>query len=356
MTSLISDMLTQVKRFQREVLDFPIPDKPTYLTGDAYGHKIGHLNEEMIELMAAHDMEGQADALVDLVYVALGALIQMGICPGAAFEEVHNRNMDREPREDADRFGGEAPDAVKPAGWTPPDWEKLLHITLFDVDYLTDLKAQADAYTGDEFKVMFPIPAPMKMVGPDRGRMEAAKAKRRPKILVIGHARHGKDTLCEVLRDRYGLRFTSSSLFCAERVMMPYFRDRLLDPRIDGAMVPPPIYSCAAHCFDDRMNYREEWYKAISAFNRPDPTTLARAILEENDVYCGMRSSTELNACKNSGLFDYIIWVDGRFREPPEDRSSCTVEPWMADYVVDANYKIEDMEFALGQLMEHLNV
>jgi len=37
-----------------------------------------------------------------------------------------------------------------------------------------------------------------------------------PKLLVIGHGRHGKDTVCEILRDKYGFSFESSSQFCSK--------------------------------------------------------------------------------------------------------------------------------------------
>jgi translation elongation factor EF-1alpha len=36
------------------------------------------------------------------------------------------------------------------------------------------------------------------------------------KLLVIGHGRHGKDTVCEMLRDDYGYTFESSSKFCSK--------------------------------------------------------------------------------------------------------------------------------------------
>ena len=36
------------------------------------------------------------------------------------------------------------------------------------------------------------------------------------KLLVIGHGRHGKDTVCEILRDHYGYTFESSSQFCSK--------------------------------------------------------------------------------------------------------------------------------------------
>ena len=34
-----------------------------------------------------------------------------------------------------------------------------------------------------------------------------------PKLLVVGHGRHGKDTVCEML-EAYGYTFQSSSKFC----------------------------------------------------------------------------------------------------------------------------------------------
>ena len=37
------------------------------------------------------------------------------------------------------------------------------------------------------------------------------------KLLVIGHGRHGKDTVCEMLRDSYGYTFESSSKFCSNK-------------------------------------------------------------------------------------------------------------------------------------------
>ena len=36
------------------------------------------------------------------------------------------------------------------------------------------------------------------------------------KLLVIGHGRHGKDTVCEILRDEFGYTFESSSQFCSK--------------------------------------------------------------------------------------------------------------------------------------------
>lgn len=160
--------------------------------------------------------------------------------------------------------------------------------------------------------------------------------KKKPKVVILGHARHGKDTVCEMLRDEYGYTFTSSSFFCAEKVVFPKMRER---------------YADATECFDDRANHRAEWYNLIREFNRPDPTRLGRAIFAEYDLYCGLRHHSEFQAMRNAAVFDMAIWIDASDRMPKEPRSSCSVEPWMADYVLDNNGDVADLVENLHSLM-----
>ena len=47
-----------------------------------------------------------------------------------------------------------------------------------------------------------------------------------PKLLVIGNARHGKDTVCDILREEFGYSFRSSSDFCAEKFIYAELKDR----------------------------------------------------------------------------------------------------------------------------------
>jgi dephospho-CoA kinase len=160
---------------------------------------------------------------------------------------------------------------------------------------------------------------------------------RKPKLLILGHARHGKDTVSEMLRDSYGYSFVSSSYFLAEEVLFPLLKDKY-------------GYATAGECFADRANHRAEWFNAIRDYNRLDATTLGRAIFKVHDLYCGLRNQTEFHAMRNTKVFDLAIWVDASDRKEPESRASCTVEPWMADYVLDNNGSLEDLEFNLGQL------
>ena len=81
--------------------------------------RIRHLIEEMQEYIKAHkegDREGMLDALVDLVYVALGTAYYEGFDFNGAFAEVHNCNM-KKVQKSTKRSKW---DVVKPEGWQPP--------------------------------------------------------------------------------------------------------------------------------------------------------------------------------------------------------------------------------------------
>lgn len=64
----------------------------------------------------AHALAEVADGLADLIYVACGAALELGIPLGAVWAEVHAANLRKAggPR----RQDGKV---LKPNGWTPPD-------------------------------------------------------------------------------------------------------------------------------------------------------------------------------------------------------------------------------------------
>lgn len=165
--------------------------------------------------------------------------------------------------------------------------------------------------------------------------------KHLPKLLIIGHGRHGKDTVCEILQKHYGYRFRSSSDFCAEHLMFPLLKEK-------------HNYKNFKECFNDRHNHRDEWYNAISNYCKDDQTRLGKEIFKENDIYCGLRNKAEFHAMRNIHLFDYAIWVDRSDHLPLEDRSSMTLEIWMADYVIDNNGSLDDLIRNTLQLASNL--
>ena len=46
--------------------------------------------------------------------------------------------------------------------------------------------------------------------------MKKEKINSAPRLLILGHCRHGKDTLAEILRDEFGMTFESSSQSAAD--------------------------------------------------------------------------------------------------------------------------------------------
>jgi len=336
--TLIPDLVAMTERFARDILGMPIPDEPTRLDPERKLWTQGALSEELTEFMDAKTLEDEADALLDLMYFAGGRLIEMGFCPGAAFEEVHAANMAKERGELSKRPHSKGFDAIKPEGWTPPDLAPYCNLRRDDVKTL-DFMAQL---IGDH-----PCPTELSVFDTVEEEM--------PNVLVLGYGRHGKDTVSEMLRDNFGFTFTSSSEFCAEQVVL-----KKVHEIADGdTQLPPGMvrYETAEECFADRHAsdaHRQFWYEAIRDFNRPDLTALGQAIFAENDVYCGLRHKSEFHAVMNAGIPDVVIWVDRSDHLPPEPKESCSVEPWMADFIIDNNGTIKELEINVLSLFDRL--
>lgn len=327
---LTAKFVTDAAQFNREIVGYPIPAQPELMSDDRAAFRADFMQEELDEFREAQkagDLEGAVDAIIDLMYVAAGAMNEMGVTIQPCWDEVHNANMRKKRGAIAKRSESKGFDAVKPDGWQAPSHALYLTITSEEVAKILALR-KAQEVTSE-------MTVPFEGLDLCKGNGE--------KIIVMGYARHGKDTVCELLASKYGFKFTSSSLFCAERVILSEANLLL------GATKPP--YKDAQACYDDRSNHRELWYQLITAYNTPDKSRLGREIFEENDVYCGIRNAREFHALKNAGLFDWAIWVDASERLPIESKDSCTIEPWMADFVLDNNGSLEDLERSLKVLM-----
>lgn len=179
-----------------------------------------------------------------------------------------------------------------------------------------------------------------------------------PKIAVIGHARHGKDTVCEMLRDHWGFSFTSSSQFCSEKIVFPAYQSYAngiggkYSDIVRKHMSPLlPVWRTPSECFEARSSWRSMWFDLISAYNSPDAAQLAKAILRDHDIYAGIRSTREYMAARNEGVFDISIWVDRSAHLPKESSSSMQLEPWMADFYIDNNGDLNDLHFELTRFV-----
>lgn len=161
------------------------------------------------------------------------------------------------------------------------------------------------------------------------------------KFLVIGHARHGKDTFAEILEEVFGLKFKSSS-------------QAAVDIFIYDALKNKYGYKTPEECFEDRVNHRAEWKTMICEYNTPDKAKLAKGILDRSDCYVGMRDKDEIKECLKQNLFEAIIWVDALERLEPEDPSSFNIDKSDADFIVDNNGTLEEFRekvIRIGKLL-----
>lgn len=159
----------------------------------------------------------------------------------------------------------------------------------------------------------------------------------RPKILIIGYCRHGKDTVAEMLHKKHGFRFMSSSEFVGREIIWD-----------NWGKVRYPTFEAM---FEDRVNWRELWMQMISSYNTLQKDRTARTMLKRGyDLYVGMRRYDELEASRD--LFDYVVWVDRSEHLPPETGSMDITErnaQW--DYKIDNNGTLEDLERNVDSLV-----
>ena len=111
----------------------PHPDIPQLLEPGVHDFRLKFMEEELVEYADAvqeGDLPKAADSLIDLVYVAMGTAVMMGIPWQLLWEAVQNANMQKvrcESKDDSRSTRGHAFDVVKPEGWEPPKIEYLLH-------------------------------------------------------------------------------------------------------------------------------------------------------------------------------------------------------------------------------------
>lgn len=161
----------------------------------------------------------------------------------------------------------------------------------------------------------------------------------KPKLLILGYGRHGKDTVAEILRDKYDFNFMSSSEFVGREILWDNW----------GCAV----YDTFEDMFADRMNHRVLWMQMISAYNTPDKTKTTSTMLTRDgfDMYVGMRRLDELEACKKAKIFDAIVWVDRSLLLPPESGSmDITIDNCGYDYLIDNNGSLQYLEAQVGNL------
>lgn len=104
---------------------------PREVSPELVQFRINFMQEELDEFKEAYETKDYAklaDALVDLVYVAMGTAHLFGFPWGRIWNSVQKANMAkrRALKDGSDSARGSQWDIVKPEGWTPPNVQEIL--------------------------------------------------------------------------------------------------------------------------------------------------------------------------------------------------------------------------------------
>ena len=162
------------------------------------------------------------------------------------------------------------------------------------------------------------------------------RQKLRPRILILGPGRHGKDTFAEMIVSYTDLRFLSSSLTAAE-LILPY-----LQVVFD--------FKDAQEAFEKRHEERKLWQYLIATFLGGDKLT--RMILKKADIYVGMRGLKEYE--ESTYLFDFVVYVDASERVSFRDSTfNIPYDPNKMIYI-DNNSDLVDLAVSAMKFVEQL--
>lgn len=168
-----------------------------------------------------------------------------------------------------------------------------------------------------------------------------------PKLYVCGHARHGKDTVSDLLCEKLGYAAIGSSWIIANDLMFDLLKDRF-------------GYRTIMECFNDRHRsdeMRALWFDEIHRYNEKDLTRLSRLIFSTSNIYTGIRNDLELLASQKVGLADHYIWVDATGRGLPlEPITSMRITEAMMTYTVKNDGSLDDLSAAVDRCIADLKL
>lgn len=109
----------KVKEFH-VAFDHPVSNSPIKMNSSRVEKRYKWMLEEIDEFLDGETIEDQSDAMIDLLYFALGTLVELGIEPKEMFEIVHKANMTKLWEDGKPRFNQDGK-VIKPSAWEDPE-------------------------------------------------------------------------------------------------------------------------------------------------------------------------------------------------------------------------------------------
>ena len=116
---MIDEEFEQVKDFHR-AFGHPYSETPVFLGGELTKNRAGFMLEEIQEFIDSDNVYDQADAMIDLMYFALGTLAAMGVKPKKIFDIVQDANMKKIWPDGTVKRRESDNKVIKPPGWEDP--------------------------------------------------------------------------------------------------------------------------------------------------------------------------------------------------------------------------------------------
>ncbi len=98
----------------------PAPQEPKMIDKKRALSRAKWMNEEVAEFLVAEDIYEQADAMIDVMYFALGTLVEMSLEPDELFAIVQRANMAKLFPDGKPHYNPKDGKVIKPEGWQDP--------------------------------------------------------------------------------------------------------------------------------------------------------------------------------------------------------------------------------------------
>lgn len=121
MKSMKGNAFDQVREFHA-AFNHPIgrENEPSILTEERRKTRAKWMKEEVNEFVDSEEIHLQVDALIDLIYFALGSLVEMGVRPETPWDIVQQANMNKLGPNGKPIYYADGK-VKKPDGWVAPD-------------------------------------------------------------------------------------------------------------------------------------------------------------------------------------------------------------------------------------------
>ena len=107
-----------VKQFH-VTFEHPVAEVPAAMEAERKKARTAWMQEELDEFVEANTIEDEVDAMIDLMYFALGTLVEIGVKPQEIFDIVQHANMSK-VWPDGLVHKNEMGKTIKPANWEDP--------------------------------------------------------------------------------------------------------------------------------------------------------------------------------------------------------------------------------------------